>query len=88
MDRIALDVVHAWRSLRSRPAATLATVLVLALGVGLVTAMFALADPFLLKTLPYTQPHGIVVINARSAVGVAALPLNAPVEVEAIVEVE
>jgi putative ABC transport system permease protein len=66
MDRWRQDLVHAWRAVRARPGATLAMMLVLALGVGLVTAMFALADPFLFRPLPYSAPDDLVVITLRS----------------------
>lgn len=63
MDRLRLDLVHTWRAFRARPGATLATIAVLSTGVGLVGAMFALADPFLLRPLPYQQPDELVVIT-------------------------
>jgi putative ABC transport system permease protein len=37
-------------------------VLVLALGTGLTSAMFALADPFLWRALPFRDPHRLVVL--------------------------
>ncbi len=61
--RLRVDVVHAWRGLRARPSAPVAIVLILALGVGLSTAIFVLADPFLLKPLPYRSPDELVVIR-------------------------
>jgi putative ABC transport system permease protein len=66
VDRISLDIVHAWRILLRQPGATLSTVFVLALGIGLATAMFALGDPFLFKPLPYAEPDRLVLINLRS----------------------
>jgi putative ABC transport system permease protein len=56
VDTFAWDVGQAWRSIRARPAATVATIVVLALGVGLVSAMFALADPYTFRRLPYDRP--------------------------------
>lgn len=69
MGKLRSDVVHAWRSLRARPAATGATVLVLGVGVGLTAAMFALADPFLLRPLPYPRPAELVVIELSAGSG-------------------
>jgi len=57
VDTLLLDIRHAVRRLARRPAGGAALVLVLALGVGLTSAMFALADPFLLRPLPYARPH-------------------------------
>ena len=67
MDRLRVDTVHALRSLRSRAGASCATILVLALGVGLTAAMFALADPFLLRPLPYADPERLVSIELAVA---------------------
>lgn len=55
MDVLRSDVVHAWRAMRARPGATLSTVAVLTLGIGLVSAMFALSDPYLLRPLPFAK---------------------------------
>jgi hypothetical protein len=65
-DRFRLDVVHAWRALRARPGVSAAILLVLAAGIGLVTAMFALADPFVVRPLPYTNPEELAVITVAS----------------------
>jgi predicted permease len=66
MDKVILDFTHAFRSLARRPAGTTALVLVLALGVGLTSAMFALVDPFLLRPLPYRDPDRLVVVTLSS----------------------
>ncbi|HWB17619.1 MAG TPA: ABC transporter permease [Vicinamibacterales bacterium] len=66
MDKLRADVIHAWRAIRARPAAALATVAVLALGIGLVSAMFALADPYLLRPLPYRDPNTLVRLLLRT----------------------
>jgi hypothetical protein len=65
MDRLRLDIVQAWRWMRARPGAALAIVLILALGVGLITAMFALADPFILRPLPHLRPEELAAIRMR-----------------------
>ena len=63
MSRLRHDVVHAWRFLRARPSPAAFTALVLALGIGLLSAMFALADPFLLRPLPYPRATELAVIR-------------------------
>lgn len=66
MDMLRSDVVHAWRAVRARPAATIATAAVLALGIGLVSAMFALADPYLLRPLPFGRPAELHSLDLRT----------------------
>ncbi len=66
MDRLRSDLVHAWRTMRARPTATLATVGVLSLGIGLVSAMFALADPYVTKPLPFAQADRLVTMSIRT----------------------
>lgn len=70
MDRTKLDIISAWRSLRTHRGATGAIVAVLSLGIGLVATMFALADPFVTKPLPYPSPHELVTITAKGEGGV------------------
>lgn len=63
MDLILLDFRQAWRAATRRRAATLGLVAVIGLGVGLTSAMFALADPYVLRPLPYADPDRLVMIN-------------------------
>ena len=63
MDKLRSDLLSVARIVSTRPTATLATVVVVGLGIGLVSAMFALADPFLLRPLPYARPHELVSIR-------------------------
>jgi hypothetical protein len=60
---LGADIRWAWRSIRSRPTASIAVVVVLAVGVGLAAAMFALADPYVLRALPYPRPSELVLIS-------------------------
>ena len=60
VEKLCSDLLNGARAIAMRPAATIATVAVLGLGIGLVSAMFALADPFLLRPLPYARPNELV----------------------------
>ena len=64
MDRLTLDIRAAWRSIGTQRGATGAIIAVLGLGVGLVTTMFGLADPFIARPLPYPSPRQLVFISA------------------------
>ncbi len=66
MDVLRSDIVHGWRAIRARPAATLATVAVLTLGIGLVAAMFALADPYILRPMPFARAHELHSLQLRT----------------------
>jgi predicted permease len=72
MAKLRFDLRCVWRSVRARPAATLAASVVLSLGIGFTAAMFALTDPFLLKPLPYRDPNGLVMISLRHVWGESA----------------
>lgn len=63
VDRIRTDVRHAWRAMRVRPAASLGTTTVLAFGIGLVSAMFALADPYVTRPLPFVDADRLVTVS-------------------------
>jgi putative ABC transport system permease protein len=67
----------ALRALRRRPAFTVMTVLVLALGIGASTAMFSLFDAVILRALPFREPDRLVWLWHRWAggdTGVFAIP--------------
>jgi len=61
--RLSADLRDAWRSVVARKGSAVATAGVCALGVGLVTPMFALADPFVLRPLPYPNAGQLVTIS-------------------------
>ena len=56
LDTLVQDTRHALRRLRLAPAFTIATVLILALGIGATTAIFTLVHAVLLKSLPVREP--------------------------------
>ena len=55
-DALRQDAHFTWRSWRRRPAFALAAILVLALGLGASTALFAALDRVLFRPLPYRIP--------------------------------
>ena len=57
---------QAWRSLARRPAFFAATVLTLAFGAGITTAVFSLVDTVLLKPLPYPDADALVTVYELS----------------------
>ena len=62
MDTITHDLRYALRTLRRTPAFTLTALLTLALGIGLATAVFTVADALLLRPLPVQDQDRIVVL--------------------------
>ena len=71
--RIVHDVRYAARALRRSPAFAIATVLVLAIGIGANTAVFSVARGVLLRTLPYPEPDRLVQFVSHLQTGRAAL---------------
>jgi hypothetical protein len=67
---LAQDIGFALRQIVRRPAVATVVVLTLGLGIGAVTAMFALIDGILLRPLPYHEPDRLVRIwDTRSGGG-------------------
>jgi putative ABC transport system permease protein len=60
MDGLTRDLVFALRRLRGRPVFSVATAVILALGLGGTAAIFAVVDGLLLKPLPYKDPGRLV----------------------------
>jgi putative ABC transport system permease protein len=56
------------RALRQRPAYTLLSIALLALGVGAMGAIFSIVDVALVRPLPYQQPDRLVWLQAREPV--------------------
>ena len=59
----------AFRSLRRSPGFTTVAVLSLALGIGVTTALFSLADAILFRAFPGREPDRLVAVYSRSAKG-------------------
>ena len=59
-ERLSQDLRYAVRQLRRSPGFTVTAVMVLALGIGAVTAVFSLIDAALLKMLPVQNPERLV----------------------------
>jgi predicted permease len=64
MESASQDVRYAMRQLRNSPGFTITAVLILALGIGAVTAVFSLIDAALLKMLPVQNPEQLVEFKA------------------------
>ncbi|MGH7575024.1 MAG: ABC transporter permease, partial [Longimicrobiales bacterium] len=69
LERLAQDVHYALRSLRRAPAFTVIAVLILALGIGTSTAIFAAFDAVMLEDLPATDADRVVALAAQRSSG-------------------
>src|SRR5687767_5699407 len=54
------DIRHAFRALLRTPMASLAALLIMALGIGATTAIFSIANAVLFRPLPFTDPDRLV----------------------------
>jgi predicted permease len=63
LDTAWQDLRYALRVLRTRPQFTAAAVLVLTLGIGAVTAIFAVVEVLVLRPLPYPEPDRLVQVQ-------------------------
>jgi putative ABC transport system permease protein len=62
MQRLLQDLRFGFRLLLKRPVVTVAAVVALALGIGATTAMFSLADAFLLKPVPFLDSNRLTIL--------------------------
>ena len=65
-DSLFLDVAFALRGLRHRPIAGLGAVAMLALGIGVTTAMFTVIDALILRPVPFTEPDQLAFVYMGS----------------------
>src|ERR1043166_3972397 len=65
MSILSQEIAYATRTLRRSPAFTVAAMLTLALGIGATTAIFSVVESVLLRPLPFTRPHDVVVPESR-----------------------
>src|SRR5881296_783748 len=76
MDTVLQDLRHALRSLRRTPGFVLTALLTLALGIGLATAVFTVADALLLRRLPVHDQDRLVVLWGQKPDQDFAYPLG------------
>ena len=69
IERIGKDIRYAGRTLRRSPGFSAAAILSLALGVGVNSATFSLADALLLRPLPIRNPADVVAISSVNREG-------------------
>jgi predicted permease len=58
------DFRGAWRAIRRTPAFSLTVVVTLASGLGLAAAVFAFADGYLFRPIPFGDPHELYLVRA------------------------
>ena len=69
LDQWTQDLRYAVRSLSRRPSEAATVVAMLALGIGLTTAMFTLVDAFVLRPVPFAQPEQLANLWMRGKTG-------------------
>jgi putative ABC transport system permease protein len=62
---LGADLRQSWRALRAAPSFTAAALLVLSLGIGATTAIFAVVDTVVLRGLPFDDADRIVAVGER-----------------------
>jgi predicted permease len=69
VEQFCQDIRFSWRVLKKTPAFTATAIFVLALGIGMNTAMFSAVKAVLLSALPYPEPERIVQVNQTAEDG-------------------
>ena len=62
LDQLCQDLGYASRAVRRNPGFTVVAVLIIALGMGVNTAIFSAVDSVLLRPLPYADPESLVMV--------------------------
>ena len=86
VETLAQDVRHALRLTRRDPAFTFTALAMLALGIGLTTAIFSVAYGVLWRPLPYPSPDRLVIVSSAQQTerGVRTFSTWAPMSYEAL----
>lgn len=69
IDSLAQDVRYAVRSLMRRPSEGAAVICMLALGIGITTAMFTMVDALILRPVPFHEPDQLAFVYMGSETG-------------------
>ena len=69
LDTLLQDLRHGVRVLRRSPRFTVAVVLILGVGVGMTTAVFAIVDSVLLNAVPFAEAHRLVELHRFGPTG-------------------
>ena len=78
VDVLLQDIRHACRRLRRSKRFTTCAALILALGIGATTAVFAVLDTVVLKPLPYAEPDRLVAFRSLDRRGSGPAQLSYP----------
>jgi putative ABC transport system permease protein len=62
-EELLQDTIYALRNFRHKPGFVIVTLLILALGIGATTVMFAVVNSVLLRPLPFPEPDRLVVLD-------------------------
>jgi hypothetical protein len=76
---VVTDSVFAFRGFRRSPGWTALTLLTIALGVGASTAVFSVADAFLIRPLPYRDATHVYAVSLQSKARTGTIPFPAAV---------